>query len=179
MVIPGSAWCPDILPSVSTSPVTVIIRHQKERLEKCSLHGLEAREDLRFTTFPDVTLPDLTDYLLLSIDEGAPELTAGDADRGLVLIDATWRLAQRVMRGLAEPLGALEPRAIPAGFVTAYPRRQTACPDPQRGLASVEALYVAHRITGRETTGLLDHYRWAQEFLALNAARFSATGRSG
>ena len=40
--------------------------------------------------------------------------------------------------------------------------------DPDNGLASVEALFVAYHILGRPTTGLLDHYRWAAEFLRAN-----------
>jgi len=32
----------------------------------------------------------------------------------------------------------------------------------------LEALYIAYRVLGRPTEGLLDHYRWAEEFLRLN-----------
>jgi hypothetical protein len=32
----------------------------------------------------------------------------------------------------------------------------------------VEALFVAYHVLGRPTAGLLDHYRWAAEFLRLN-----------
>jgi len=39
-------------------------------------------------------------------------------------------------------------------------------------LASIEALYAAYRLLGRDTNGLLDHYRWADEFLRLNAELF-------
>ena len=42
--------------------------------------------------------------------------------------------------------------------------------DPENGLASVEALFLAYQMLGRPTEGLLDHYRWAEEFLRLNAA---------
>ena len=34
--------------------------------------------------------------------------------------------------------------------------------------ASVEALFLAYHLLGRPTAGLLDHYRWAAEFLAAN-----------
>ena len=36
------------------------------------------------------------------------------------------------------------------------------------GLASVEALFLAHYLLGRPVEGLLDHYRWAAEFLQFN-----------
>ena len=46
--------------------------------------------------------------------------------------------------------------AFPPAIRTAYPRRQTDCPDPASGLSSVEALYIAHQILGRSTEKLLD-----------------------
>ena len=148
---------------------TIIIRHPRERLTKCSLRGLETRDDLRFVTFERQATPDLGGRIRLCLN--APPLTLDDADDGLVLVDATWRLAERIERALTTQLAQATPRSIPAGFVTAYPRRQTACPDPTQGLASVEALYVAYRLTGRSTEGLLDDYRWADAFLAQNADR--------
>ena len=51
--------------------------------------------------------------------------------------------------------------SLPLGYKTAYPRRQ----DEERGLASIEALYIAYRVLGWETEGLLDHYHWRDEFL--------------
>jgi len=59
------------------------------------------------------------------------------------------------------------PRSL-HGFRTAYPRVSKHGTDPENGLASVEALFVAHHLLGRPTDGLLDHYRWAEEFLQLN-----------
>jgi len=59
------------------------------------------------------------------------------------------------------------PRSL-HGFRTAYPRVSSLGTDPDSGLASVEALYVAYAVLGRPTTGLLDHYRWGEEFLRVN-----------
>ncbi len=143
---------------------TLILRHRRENLRKCSLSGLEHRDDLRFFTYPMQALPSLENYLVLKV--GAPELSSADADKGLLLIDGTWRLAQIMEKHIP---GAPEARSLPAGFRTAYPRRQTECPDPAAGLASVEALYLAHHFLGKSTAGLLDHYRWKDQFLALNA----------
>ncbi|MBI1373581.1 MAG: hypothetical protein GC159_12705 [Phycisphaera sp.] len=160
-----------------TPPPTVIIRHRKERLSKCSLHGLESRPDLSFHTFPefrDGPPPDLTGYVMLTLD--APPLDADDEavrDAGLVIIDGTWRLEQRIRRAMHRELFHCTPRSLPTGWVTAYPRRQTEqteCADPDRGLASVEALYIAHRLLGRNVEALLDHYVWREQFFELNAA---------
>lgn len=150
---------------MQTFPTTYILRHRRENLKKCSLRGLEGREDIRFFTYPTAVLPDLSSYLLLAID--GPPLTAADADRGLFLLDATWRYAEK-MRQFVEKDVVMETRSLPQGIRTAYPRRQEDCPDPEAGLASIEALYVAYHILGRDTSGLLDHYHWKEQFLKAN-----------
>jgi pre-rRNA-processing protein TSR3 len=61
-------------------------------------------------------------------------------------------------------------RSLPSHYKTAYPRRQLDCPDPERGLASIEALYAAYSILGRSTDGLLDRYHWKEEFLSQKEA---------
>lgn len=140
--------------------ITHIIRHRRENLKKCSLRGLENHPLLRFYTYPIDALPDLSHCLLLKV--GAPPLTLSDADRSLLLIDGTWRLACVIEKNLP---WKLEARSLPEGWKTAYPRRQTDCPDPQAGLSSVEALYLAHRALQRESESLLAHYRWKNAFL--------------
>lgn len=144
---------------------TIIWRHRRENLKKCSLRGLENREDFKFFCYPDEPLPDLHSYLLLSID--GPPLDASDCHSGLLILDATWRYAEKMRKSL---LGRaeLQQRSIPAHFRTAYPRKQTDCLDPERGLASIEAIYVAYTILGRNTDHLLDNYYWKEQFLALN-----------
>ena len=62
----------------------------------------------------------------------------------------------------------IEKRCIPGGFRTAYPRRQNDCPNPEEGLASIEALYIAYILMGRDPTGLLDNYHWKDLFLEKN-----------
>lgn len=139
---------------------TLILRHRRENLKKCSLSGLETHSALSFYTYPIDPLPSLEGYLLLKV--GAPPLTEKDRDRGLLLLDGTWRLAQIMEKQLSP---SIEARSLPPGCQTAYPRRQTECPDPSAGLSSVEALYLAHQILGRPTEGLLSHYRWKNLFL--------------
>lgn len=144
-------------------PHVLILRHRRENLKKCSLRGLETRADLRFYTYPTDPLPELTNCLILKV--GAPILTVKDADKNLLLIDGTWRLAA-VMESQLPP--NLETRSLPPGWRTAYPRRQTECPDPEAGLASVEALFVACLILGKPTNDLLDCYYWKDLFLEKN-----------
>lgn len=144
---------------------TLILRHRKENLKKCSLRGLESRQDFRFFTYPKDPLPPLSGYILLTL--GAPPLTLEDANFGLFLIDGTWRYAEKMFSQLPKPHTFI-PRSLPDHFRTAYPRTQEGCRDPEKGLASIEALYAAYLITGRNCEGLLDHYHWKQKFLEKN-----------
>lgn len=144
---------------------TIIIRHRRENLKKCSLRGLEGRPDFRFLTYPDPILPDLSGYLMLAID--APPLSVDDGHCGLMIIDATWRYAEKMIKHV-DSKASLIKRSIPEHFRTAYPRRQDDCPNPERGLASIEAIYIAYRFMGRSVTGLLDGYYWKDDFLTIN-----------
>jgi pre-rRNA-processing protein TSR3 len=150
---------------VQPFPKTYILRHQRENLKKCSLRGLECRDDCSFFTYPSSALPDLSRYVLLAIE--APPLSIADADKGIFLLDATWRYAAKMLR-FVEAQGPVEQRSIPKGFRTAYPRRQDDCPNPEEGLASIEALYIAYQTLGRDPAGLLDNYHWKELFLEKN-----------
>jgi pre-rRNA-processing protein TSR3 len=144
---------------------TIILRHRRENLKKCSLRGLENRKDCIFLTYPHATLPDLSNYLLLSFD--GPLLSIKDRKKGLFLLDGTWRYAEKMLHNCGLP-PHMERRSLPSEVVTAYPRKQDDCISPSRGLASVEALYVAHKMMGKDTSGLLDTYFWKDLFLQKN-----------
>jgi pre-rRNA-processing protein TSR3 len=144
-----------------TFPPTVIIRDAHENPRKCSILPLRGRPDLRFFTHPARGLPDLSGYVRLAAE--GPALSAADAGRGLVLLDGSWRRAGGMGRDFAD----VPPRSL-SGYRTAYPRTSKRGTDPDNGLASVEALFLAYHLLGRPTAGLLDHYRWAEEFLRLN-----------
>jgi pre-rRNA-processing protein TSR3 len=66
-------------------------------------------------------------------------------------------------------------RALPP-LKTAYPRTSKLFDDPGEGLATVEAVFAALHILGRDTAGVLDHYRWHADFLARNSAVFADLG---
>ena len=144
---------------------TLILRHRKENLKKCSLRGLETRSDFSFIRYPCKEWPDFTGYCLLTLD--APTLSADDRNLGLFLIDATWKYAEIMQNNLPKDAPLIR-RSLPSTFRTAYPRYQTHCADPERGLASIEALYIAFHLTHRPTEGLLSNYHWKDEFLKLN-----------
>lgn len=146
-------------------PSTIVLRHRRENLKKCSLRGLESRPDFKFFKYPYPVLPNINGYILLALD--APLLSKEDRDKGLFIVDATWRYAQTMIDNVPG-LEVLERRSLPNHYKTAYPRRQDDCPDPERGLASVEAIYIAYHIMGHDPSGLLDNYHWKDKFLEIN-----------
>jgi pre-rRNA-processing protein TSR3 len=140
---------------------TVIVRHSRENPRKCSILPLRGRDGLVFLNYPVAERPPLEGYVRLAAE--GPPLSAADAGSGLLLLDGSWRWAASMTRDFAD----VPPRSL-SGYRTAYPRVSKLGTDPDNGLASVEALYAAYRVLGRSTAGLLDHYRWAEEFLRLN-----------
>jgi pre-rRNA-processing protein TSR3 len=122
---------------------------------------LRGRPDIVFLAYPVRNRPDLAGYIRLAAE--GPPLSAADADRGILLLDGSWRWAEAMEADFAEVPG----RSL-SGWKTAYPRISKLGTDPDNGLASIEALVVAYHLLGRPLDGLLDHYRWAAEFLAAN-----------
>ena len=140
---------------------TIIVRNPRENPRKCTVLPLKGRTDLVFLGFPARRRPNLEGYIRLAVL--GEELSPGDAEAGILLLDGSWRWASVMNRDFL----AVPPRSL-RGYKTAYPRKSKLETDPESGLASVEALFLAYHILGRPTTGLLDHYRWAEEFLRLN-----------
>lgn len=145
----------------------VILRHPKERLSKCTLQPLVGRPDLHFYKASKGFSFDASGFLVLGLDGGI--LSTADQNRPLLLLDSTWRLLPSLMQCLS---GNIEFRTLPH-INTAYPRTSKIAADPFRGLASVEALYLARMLVGRKDDSLLDHYHWKEQFQRNIAAFFS------
>lgn len=142
-------------------PETIIIVHPKERRSKCTVAPLRGDSRFRFYKYPRRP-PDLTGYVRLGI--GGPELSAADANFGLLVLDGTWRWAEAMENAFAE----VPVRTLP-GLQTAYPRTSKVFADPAAGLATIEAVYAALRILGRDVDGVLASYAFAEPFLHGNA----------
>ena len=139
----------------------VVIRHPKERISKCSLRTLHDRAGFTFHKATKTFRYDATGHVLLRV--GAPPISEADAGHPLLLLDSTWRWLPQLEQCIdGEPIQ----RSIPAGVETAYPRVSRNYEDPDGGLASVEALYVALRCMGHDDPTLLDGYHWKDAFLA-------------
>lgn len=142
----------------------LILRDPRESVKKCSLTPIRGVEGIRFVSFDRDRRVEAGVRVLLHPDG----VEIGESDRGkpLLLLDCAWR---RVPQLLASVDGDLAPRRLPP-LVTAYPRKSKTFEDPERGLASIEALYAALALLGDVRPELLASYRWKDEFLRLNAA---------
>ena len=148
-------------------PVLIIVRRGEDPA-KCTVRPLRGAPGLDFLPYPLPRKLDLSRHLLLA--PGAPPLSPADAGRPLLLLDASWRHAEK-MRKAVEPV---ETRSIPPGWRTAYPRRSKIHEDPDTGLATVEALFAALCTLGFRDDSLLRFYPWRDAFLDLNRARLPA-----
>ena len=134
----------------------------REPKAKCSITPLRGMEGVHFAPLRGNNRVDAGRRIWLH-PEG-DELGPGDRGLGLLLIDCTWRRLSRLSKRID---GELLPRRLPK-LVTAYPRRSKLTPDPEHGLASVEALYAAMALLDAPRPEFLARYRWAAEFLAAN-----------
>ncbi|MBT5019640.1 MAG: hypothetical protein HON04_12965 [Planctomicrobium sp.] len=152
-------------------PPTIFVVHPKEKRSKCSVEPLRGTEGFSFWKFPKQGDEPISSYVRLGI--GGPELTAADAKNGLLILDGTWRLAEKMEQDYQDlPIRSL------SNWQTAYPRKSKLFEDPCEGLATVEALFAAYHQMGHNTDGLLDHYYWGDEFLKLNQSRIAELSTS-
>lgn len=142
-------------------PPTIIVVHRRENRKKCSVEPLRERGEFIFWTYPDDGPESLDGYVRLGI--GGPILCDADRHSGLLVIDGTWRLAERMEKKYSR----LPVRSLPS-CQTAYPRVSKVFDDPTAGLATIEAIFLAYHLLGRDTSTLLDHYCWRDEFLRKN-----------
>jgi pre-rRNA-processing protein TSR3 len=150
-------------------PSTIFVVHPKERRSKCSVQPLRGRDGFVFWKYPKRGAEPLDGYVRLGL--GGPQLTPVDANRGLLILDGTWRYVEAMERDYAElPVRSLGP------WQTAYPRTSKLFDDPAAGLATVEALVAAYVQMGRSIDRLMDSYQWRDEFLMRNASLIESFG---
>ena len=155
--------------TAATFPPTIIVVHPKEKRSKCSVESLRGREGFAFWKFPKQGPEPLSGYVRLGL--GGPPLTQDEYKAGLLILDGTWRLTSRM-----EPDYTHLPVRSLLSWRTAYPRVSKLFEDPAAGLATIEALFAAYVQLGRSTKGLLDAYRWRNEFLEANESLMTSIG---
>lgn len=153
---------------MSQFPPTIIVVHRRENRKKCSVEPLRGRDGFIFWTYPDDGPESLDGYVRLGI--GGPILSEADRRSGLLVIDGTWRLAERMEKKYAH----LPVRSLPP-CQTAYPRVSKVFDDPATGLATIEAIHLAYHLLGRDTSSLLAEYRWSDEFRTKNIELLQAS----
>ncbi len=159
----------------------IIIRHRKENVAKCSLKGFEANPRFAFYTYPnDIAHFDHVFFEnILMLDIEGEELSSEKSDllhMPILLLDATWRYAEIMMKNIPG-LKHVKRCRLPNEWMTAYPRKQADCPDPARGLASIEALYIAARLSHKKHDDLLSSYHWRDLFFERNRDQIEAIER--
>ena len=143
----------------------LILRDGRESPAKCSLTPLRGLPGVRFARYDPARRLAAGERVLLHPD--GDELGPTDRGHGLLLIDCAWRRVPSLLRTVD---GLLLPRRL-HGFTSAYPRKSKTHADPARGLASIEALFVATLVLGELHPELLAKYRWREAFLAANGER--------
>lgn len=134
----------------------------REPANKCSLTPLRGMTGVCFVPLGAGKRVDVGRRIWL--DPDGEELGPADRGIGLLLIDCTWRRVSKLSKRID---GELFRRRLPK-LVTAYPRHSKLAPDPEHGLASVEALYAATVLLDAPRPELLARYHWASDFLAAN-----------
>lgn len=157
---------------LSTHLDFIVIRHRKENLKKCSLRGLESNPAISFLSYPDdlTLLPKnfFSDTIFLSIDgDVIPENKSELPLHPILILDATWVYAEKMTKNIPG-IEQAKRYILPQEWVTAYPRKQTGCIDPERGLASIEAMFIAALLFKKNPSGLLDNYYWKDLFFEKN-----------
>jgi len=155
-------------------PSTIIVVHPRENRKKCSVEPLRGRSGFQFHRFSSqdpLSFPE-RNYVRLGL--GGPILSPADNHLGLLVLDGTWRWAE----AMEAPYVDIPVRSLPP-WQTAYPRVSKVFEDPAQGLATIEAVWLAYWCLGRRTEGLLDHYRWGEQFLALNRDFQQSANTSG
>lgn len=152
-----------------------VLVDRAETANKCTILPLAARQDFEILRFePNQRLKPLTGDLLLH-PEGVPLDRKEHAGvRKISAVDCTWKKLTRFVKRIDGPLPALG--RIPDGFVTAYPRRNKKDLDPDQGLATIEALFIASAFAGHWDESLFSRYHFGREFLHLNREAFARYG---
>ena len=154
---------------ISSPPPTVIVVHPRENRKKCSVEPLRGRPGFEFSTYKANSPAILPEGQYVRLGIGGPLLGPADSHLGLLVLDGTWRWAEAMEAQYQQvPVRSLPP------WRTAYPRVSKVFGDPATGLATIEAIWLACWCLGRDTSGLLDQYRWGEQFLNLNAGCLAA-----
>ncbi|GAC57084.1 hypothetical protein GOHSU_16_00405 [Gordonia hirsuta DSM 44140 = NBRC 16056] len=157
-----------------------VVVDRTERVQKCTILPLAYRDDFEIRRVRrGAPVEPLTGDLLLHPDGESlatlgPRLIAAGPVGRLSAIDCIWKQLDGFLSCIGRPLP--QPAAIPPGFVTAYPRKNKVDLDPDGGLATIEALFIAAAFLGVWDETLLAEYYFGPAFLEANREVFARYG---
>lgn len=157
-----------------------IVVDKGESPNKCTILPLADRQDfIILRPARNEPIQTLTGQLLLH-PEGALLSELRDQQdlnvSRLSVIDSNWKWLPLMLSRVQPPLPRLV--RIPPGFQTAYPRRSKKNTDPEEGLATIEAIFIAAAFLGQWDETLFSRYHFGSEFLRINAETFRSYGIS-
>ena len=147
-----------------------VLMDKKENPRKCTIAPLKDRTDFKIRYFQrNMKIPAFQTTLLLHIDGISLDEFAKSSMNveSIGVIDCTWKKVEGALSRLEKPFPMLA--RIPNGFLTAYPRKNAHGLDPDAGLATIEAIFIAAAFCGQWDESLLEHYHFGKDFLKINA----------
>ena len=155
-----------------------IIIDSKENPKKCTIHPIKDRSDFSIQMYQNkTTLLEFNSDCLLHVD-GKCLSTFRKKDceeiKRLGLIDSHWQRVPDILNSITNSLPRLI--KIPSDFITGYPRKSKNDEDPEGGLATIEALFIAAAFLGNWDESLLEKYYFKDDFLTLNSKQFLEYG---
>lgn len=148
-----------------------ILMDKKEKPNKCTIHPLADRADFHIRYFSkNLPIPAFTSSCLLHIEGVDLSTLPRDSFSSIAMIDCVWKTVEPALARVARPLPTLV--KIPAGFTTAYPRKNKQGLDPDGGLATIEALFISAAFLGLWDESLLSKYHFGAAFLKENDAQW-------
>jgi pre-rRNA-processing protein TSR3 len=155
-----------------------IVLDAGETANKCTIAPLADRPDFRlFPVRGEGLIGPLSASLLLHHEGECLTRLASPEVQTLASVDCVWRRLPKLVEKL-EWQNNRKPvlGRIPFGFVTAYPRVGLPHQDPEGGLATIEALFIAVAVLGHWDSSLLSRYYFGPRFIELNTDRFVELG---
>ena len=152
-----------------------ILMDKRENPRKCTIAPLKDRADFHIRYFSHGRkISAFTATTLLHVEGELIQKAKSDDTVQLAVIDCNWRKVPSTLQRVALPLPKLV--RIPEGFVTAYPRANKEGKDPEHGLATIEALFLAAAFFGNWDESLLEKYYFKDLFLQKNSEMFREHG---
>jgi len=154
----------------------IVVDHG-ETENKCTITPLRGRPDFQFfSVFGQGPLGPLSAPLLLHPDGQCLTEIPGRPVSALASVDCVWRRLPKILPRLSWLGNPARLAKIPSGFITAYPRTGRPQADPEGGLATVEAIFIAAALLGNWDPSLLGRYYFGRVFVERNARRFVELG---